>query len=37
VADEHKGFARTQIRRGDNKFQGAIRQALHEVRTALAS
>lgn len=37
VAEEHKGFALTQIRRGDNKFQGAMRQALHEVRSALAS
>ena len=37
VPEEHKGFALTQIRRGDNKFQGAIRQALHEVRMALSS
>ncbi len=32
---EHKGFALTQIHRADNKLQGALRQALHEVRTAL--
>lgn len=37
LSDEHKGFALTQIRRGENKLQGALRQALDEVRRALAS
>jgi len=34
---EHKGFALTQLKRGDNKLQGAFRQALREVHATLAS
>lgn len=36
-AAEHRDFALTQIKRGENKFLGALRQALHEVQSALAT
>lgn len=36
-AAEHRDFALTQIKRGENKLLGALRQALHEVQSTLAT